>query len=58
MFTGRAKKNRRVRQDWMNPARIGRTEEHMNRYPLAEPPPVPPDPAPDENGNPYLPNGR
>jgi len=56
MFTGRAKKNRRVLNDWMNAARTPRTEEHGGRYPLAPPRRLPPEPPPDEN--PYLPDER
>ena len=46
MFTGLAKKNRTMREDWTHPARIRRTVEHMNRFPLAAPPRLPPEPPP------------
>ena len=57
MFTRRSKKSRKNFYDWNNDTRAQRTAEHLDRYPLADPPP--PDP-PDLNPapNPYNPDHR
>jgi hypothetical protein len=39
MFTGCSKKRARSRREWQDPYRTPRAGNHLNRYPLAEPPP-------------------